>query len=125
MAVFPLSYSVVEAFVSEYQCGFRKGRSTTDQMFTLRQIFDKVRKYNLQTHHLLIAFKATYDPFERKDLWKIMIEHGFPEKLTSATLDAAKTSVRIADQTLSVCRICRSICWQEEPSPKELAQDQA
>lgn len=58
-------------------------------MFTLRQILDKIREYDLQTH----------DPFERNDLWKIMIERGFPAKLTRAMLDEAKTSVRIVDQT--------------------------
>ncbi|XP_038116615.1 uncharacterized protein LOC119768902 [Culex quinquefasciatus] len=93
---------LTETFVGEYQCGFRAGRSTTDQMFTLRQILDKFREYNLQTHHLFIDFKAAYDSVKRNELWKIMLEHGFPAKLIRlirATLDGAKSSVRIANET--------------------------
>jgi sorting nexin-29 len=90
-----------ESFVGEYQAGFREGRSTTDQMFSLRMILDKFREYNLQTHHLFIDFKAAYDSVKRNELWQIMLEHGFPAKLIRlirATLDGSKSSVRIADE---------------------------
>ena len=90
-----------ESFVGEYQAGFRVGRSTTDQMFTLRMILDKFREYNLQTHHLFIDFKAAYDSVKRNELWQIMSEHGFPAKLIRlirATLDGSKSSVRVADE---------------------------
>ena len=52
---------LTESFVGEYQAGFRQGRSTTDQIFTLRQILDKFREYNLPTHHLFVNFRAAYD----------------------------------------------------------------
>lgn len=91
-----------ETFVGEYQSGFREGRSTTDQMFTLRQILDKFREYNLRTHHLFVDFKAAYDSVKRNELWHIMLEHGFPAKLIRlirATLDGSKSSVRISGET--------------------------
>ena len=72
---------LTDAFFGEYQGGFREGRSTTDQMFTLRQILDKFREYNLHTHHLFVDFKAAYDSVKRNKLWHIMLEYGFPTKL--------------------------------------------
>jgi hypothetical protein len=93
---------LTEAFVGEYQAGFRAGRSTTDQMFTLRQILDKFREYNLQTHHLFIDFKAAYDSVKRNELWQIMLEHGFPTKLIKLirmTLEGSRSCVRIAGET--------------------------
>ena len=60
--------SLTKTFVGEYQGGFREGRSTTAQMFTLRQILGKFREYNLQTHHLFVYFKAAYDSVKRNEL---------------------------------------------------------
>jgi hypothetical protein len=34
----------------EYQSGFRKGRSCTDNIFTLNQIIEKRREFNVETH---------------------------------------------------------------------------
>ena len=89
-------------FVGEYQAGFRQGRSTTDRIFTLRQILDKFREYNLPTHHLFVDFKAQYDSVKRNELWQIMLEHGFPTKLiklSRMTLEGSKSCVRITGET--------------------------
>ena len=43
--------------IARYQCGFMPNRSTTDQIFTLRQILEKTREFKTTTHHLFIDFK--------------------------------------------------------------------
>ncbi|XP_058449405.1 uncharacterized protein LOC131429348 [Malaya genurostris] len=65
-------------FVGSYQAGFVDGRSTTDQIFTVRKILQKCREYQVPTHHLFIDFKAAYDSIDRIELWKIMDKNSFP-----------------------------------------------
>ncbi|XP_039443150.1 uncharacterized protein LOC120423415 [Culex pipiens pallens] len=75
------------------------GRSTTDQIFTVRQILQKCREYQVPTHHLFIDFKAAYDSVDREELWKIMDENGFPGKLIrliKMTMDGARCCVKIS-----------------------------
>ncbi|XP_062707776.1 uncharacterized protein LOC134288081 [Aedes albopictus] len=94
----------VNEFVGSYQAGFIDGRSTTDQIFTVRQILQKCREYQVPTHHLFIDFKAAYDSIDRTELWKIMDENSFPGKLTRlirATMDGVQNSVRISGELSS------------------------
>ena len=89
-------------FVGSYQAGFMEGRSTTDQIFTLRQILQKCREFRVPTHHLFVDFKAAYDSINRQELWKILDENGFPGKLTrliKATMEDVKCCVRISGGT--------------------------
>jgi hypothetical protein len=61
--------------------GFGRSRSTTDQIFCIRQILEKKWEYNETVHQLLIDLKKAYDSVRREVLYNILIEFGIPMKL--------------------------------------------
>jgi sorting nexin-29 len=71
----------VEEITGDYQCGFRKGRSTTYQIFCLRMILEKACEYKVDIHQLYIDYKQTYDTIHRAELVEIMKEFGISMKL--------------------------------------------
>lgn len=53
---------------------------------------------NTETHHLFIDFKAAYDTIIREELWGIMVQYGFPNKLIrllNATLQGVTCCVKV------------------------------
>jgi hypothetical protein len=56
----------VNEFIDDYQCGFRRNRSTTDQIFYIRQILEKKWEYNGTMHQLFIDFKEAYYSVKRE-----------------------------------------------------------
>ncbi|XP_055610743.1 uncharacterized protein LOC129757503 [Uranotaenia lowii] len=81
-----------------------EGQSTTDQIFTLRQMLQKCREHQVPTHHLFIDIKAAYNTIDRNELWKIMDENGFSGKLIrliKATMDGTQCCVRIPGELSS------------------------
>lgn len=92
---------LMENFLQPYQAGFRRGMSTTDQIFCIRQIIQKSYAMNTETDHLFIDFKQAYDTIDREQLWGIMVEFGFPFKLIrllKATLTDVKSCVKVDGQ---------------------------
>jgi hypothetical protein len=74
------------------------GKSTTDQLFALRQILQKCNEFNITTHHLFIDFKTAYDTIIRNEVYVGMSELSFPTKLirlTKATLTIVNCCVKI------------------------------
>jgi hypothetical protein len=71
----------VDEIIRDHQCGFRRNRSTTDQIFCIRQILEKKREYNETVHQLFIDFKKAYDSVRREVLYNILTEFGVPMKL--------------------------------------------
>ena len=63
----------------EAQCGFRGGRSTTDQMFTLRQVVERRREYGLRSYVAFVDLKKAYDSVPRRLLFKVLRAEGIPE----------------------------------------------
>jgi hypothetical protein len=71
----------IDEIIGDYQCGFQRSRSTTDQIFCIRQILEKKWEYNETVHQLFIDFKKAYDSVRRDILYNIFIEFGIPIEL--------------------------------------------
>jgi hypothetical protein len=61
-------------------------RSTTDQIFCIRQILEKKWEYNETVHQLFVDFKKVHDSVERKELYNILIEFGVPTTVFSINI---------------------------------------
>jgi hypothetical protein len=64
----------IDEIIGDHQCGFRRNRSTTDEIFCLRQILEKKWEYNETVHQLFIDFKKAYDSVRREVLYNILID---------------------------------------------------
>jgi len=62
----------IESNLNDTQCGFRPGRSTTDQIFTLQQIFEKSREYAKEVYTCFVDFKKAYDLVPCEKLWGVL-----------------------------------------------------
>ena len=87
-----------ERIIDKYQCGFRKGKSTTNQIFTLSQIMEKTVEYQIGVHHLFTDFKSVYDSIYREKRLYAMMGFGVPSKLirlVKTTMINVQCSVQI------------------------------
>ena len=74
-----------ESIIGNYQCLFRKNISTMNEIFTLRQIMEKTKKFSTETHHLFPDFRSAYDTVKREQLYNAISEFNIPNKLISLT----------------------------------------
>jgi hypothetical protein len=58
----------VDEIIGDHQCRFYHNRSTTDQIFCIRQILEKKWEYKETVHQLFIDLKKVYDPVRREVL---------------------------------------------------------
>lgn len=82
--------------IGDYQGGFRAGRSTIDQIFTLKGIQDNSYEQNLGLHLLFIDFKQAYDTIKREKIYEALTELGIPNKLRNLikmTLSETKNKI--------------------------------
>lgn len=70
-----------EEVLGEYQCGFRPTRSTTDQIFVVRQTLEKCYEYKTDLHMLFVDFQGAFDSINRKQIYAALESSGVPNKL--------------------------------------------
>jgi exonuclease III len=70
-----------DEILSEEQAGFRAGRSTIDQIYTLRQLAEKCTEFNKDMYICYIDFKKAFDSIWRAGLWRVMRSMNYPEKI--------------------------------------------
>ena len=84
--------SVTESKVLEAQGGFRKGRSCTDQLFTIRQLSEKMIEKNKKMVLACVDLEKVYDRVGREKLWNVLKEYGVKGRLLRAIRSLYKKS---------------------------------
>jgi len=74
---------MVEPRLRKQQAGFRKGRSCSDHIFTLRQIFEQCAEWNASLYTNFIDFEKAFDSVHRPALWNILRHYGIPPKMVN------------------------------------------
>ena len=67
---------IIEENLDDTQYGFRPSPSTTDQNFTLQQIFKKSWEYTKDVYICFVDFEKAYDWVPREKLWGVLRENG-------------------------------------------------
>ena len=64
--------------VSDSQCGFHKGRGSTDITFGARQLLEKARE-QLQGVNAFVDLRKTYDSIPYQTLWLVLQKYGITQ----------------------------------------------
>jgi sorting nexin-29 len=92
-----------EKAVGGYQCRFRKGRSTTDHIFVVRQLMEKHYEYAKDLHMAFVDYKQAYDSIDRERLWEALRAFGIPMKI------------------IKMIKLCKSKTYSREKFGNELS----
>jgi len=91
-----------EDLLSQEQNGFRRNRSTTDNIFIMRQILEKCYEYNIEMYVLFIEFKQAFDSVGKQKIIQILQELRVPNRLVrliNMTIQNTEASVKIENLT--------------------------
>ena len=67
--------------LTEAQAGFRAGRSTIYQLFTLRRMTEEYIEYGKDLYVCYVDFQKALDSVWRGSLWQVMRHLGYDEKI--------------------------------------------
>jgi sorting nexin-29 len=88
----------IENKLEDKQMGFRPNRSTTDNIFTVRQIFEKSHEYNIDLYNIFVDYTHTFDSVNRNKLTEYLKKFNVPDKLIrliALTLKHTRASIKI------------------------------
>ena len=72
---------VVDLVLQKSQCGFRRGRSTIDMIFVVRQLQEKCREQHQNLYLAFVDLTKAFDTVNRDLLWNIQRRFGSPSTL--------------------------------------------
>ena len=75
--------NISEDNLPEAQCGFRPNRSTTDMIFTVRQVQEKCIEQNMDLFAIFIDLTKAFDTVNREALWSTHSKLGCPAKFVN------------------------------------------
>jgi len=75
---------IIEPKLNDTQCGLRPGRSTTNQIFTLQQIFEIPWEYAKDVYTCFVDLEKAYDRVTREKLSGVFRGNGVDDRLLLA-----------------------------------------
>ncbi|KAK7906634.1 hypothetical protein WMY93_015246 [Mugilogobius chulae] len=90
---------MVEPRIQEEQCGFRPGRGTLDQLYTLHRVLEGSWEFAQPVHMCFVDLEKAFDRVPRGVLWGVLREYGVRGPLLRAVrslYDRSRSCVRIA-----------------------------
>ena len=87
----------VESKLSDVQSGFRPNRSTLDNIFIVRQTFEKCYEHNIDVHNMFIDYTRAFDSIKRNEVSECLNQYNIPtelQQLTALTLTATNVTVK-------------------------------
>ena len=86
----------IDNILRKNQNGFRRNRSTTSQILTIRRILEGVRAKNLQVTWLFIVFTKVFDSIQGGKMEQILLAYGLPKETVAAiTILYRNTKVKV------------------------------
>ena len=86
----------IDNILRKNQNGFRRNRSTTSQILTIRRILEGVRAKNLQATLIFVDFTKAFDSIHRGKMEQILLAYGIPkETIAAITILYRNTKVKI------------------------------
>ena len=76
----------IDNILRKYQNGFRRNRSTTSQILTIRRILEGVRSKNLGATILFVDFTKAFDSIHRGKMEQILLAYGLPKETVAAIM---------------------------------------
>ncbi|XP_063447098.1 uncharacterized protein LOC134726617 [Mytilus trossulus] len=71
----------IDEELRQEQPGFRRGKSTTEQLFALRNIIEQCSEWNAPLYINFVDFEKAFDSIHRESLWSILKAYHIPAKL--------------------------------------------
>ena len=86
----------IDNILRKNQNGFRRNRSTTSQILTIRRILEGVRAKNLHATLLFVDFTKAFDSIHRGKMEQILLAYGLPkETVAGITILYRNTKVKV------------------------------
>ena len=70
----------IDNILRKNQNGFRRNRSTTSQILTIRRVLEGVRAKNSQATFLFVDFTKAFDSLHRRKMEQILLAYGLPKE---------------------------------------------
>ena len=78
----------IDNILQKNQNGFRRNRSTTSQILSIRTILEGVRAKNLQATLLFVDFTKAFDSIHRGKMEQILLAYGLPKETIACNNDS-------------------------------------